>query len=112
MFLKKENRKKAESSPPIKDEDNIAELRKFQDTFETHYRALKVDEELYSTAVVPLILEKLPKELHLTIIRRSKFLEWIVKELLTALTKELNIRDEIRKSASKGSKDVGKKYTQ
>ena len=60
----------------VKDENDIVGLRKFQDTIEVHYRGLRalgVDEETYSAIIVQKIVEKLPKDLHLTIIRGEAF---------------------------------------
>ena len=88
----------------VRDDEDILGLRRFQDTIEVHYRGLKalgVQEEVYSTIVVPLIIEKLPKDLRLNITRGSQFLEWNVKDVLTSLQKELELREEIARTSTK-----------
>ena len=60
-----------------------------------------VQEEVYSTIVVPLIIEKLPKDLRLNITRGWQILEWNVKDLLPSLQKELELREEIARTSSK-----------
>ena len=85
----------------VKDDEDLLGLRKFQDTIEVRYRGLKalgVKEEVYSTIVVPLIIEKLPKDLRLNITRGSRFLEWNVKDVLTSLQKELELSEEIART--------------
>ena len=57
---------------PVYGEKDTTRIRTLYDTVETHYRglvALGVDEETYSSIVVPAILEKLPESLRLTITR-------------------------------------------
>ena len=88
----------------VRDDEDILGLRRFQDTIEVHYRRLKalgVQEEVYSTIAVPLIIEKLQKDLRLNITRGSQFLEWNVKDVLTALQKELELREEIARTSTK-----------
>ena len=75
----------------VRDDEVLLGLRRFQETIEVHYcgnKALGVQDEVYSTIFVPLIIEKLPKDLRLNITRGSQFLEWNVKHLLTSLQKE------------------------
>ena len=51
---------------PVTQEENVSSLRKFYDTVEVHYRGLKalgVDEAVYSTIVVPDLIEKLARNL-------------------------------------------------
>ena len=82
---------------PVTQED-VLSLRKFYDNIEIHYRGLKalgVDEAVYSTIVAPDIIVKLPRNLQLTIIRGSDYLEWNVKDLLIALKKELELQEQI-----------------
>ena len=71
-------------------------LRKLYDACETHYRPLEaqgVNVSTYSSIVVPTIMEKLPEMFRLTITREREFLEWSMKELLEAMTKEIELRE-------------------
>ena len=82
---------------PVYGEKDTTRERTLYDTVETHYRglvALGVDEETYSSIVVPAILEKLPEYLRLTITRGREYLEWSLGEMLEALLKEVELREE------------------
>ena len=82
---------------PVYGEKDTTRERTLYDTVETHYRglvALGVDEETYSSIVVPAILEKLPESLRLTITRGREYLEWSLGEMLEALLKEVELREE------------------
>ena len=53
---------------PVTQGEDVSSLRKFYDTVEIHYRdlrALGVDEAVYSTIVVPDLIEKLPRNIQL-----------------------------------------------
>ena len=81
---------------PIHNEKDAGRLRAMYDNLETHYRGLNamgVEENTYSSIVVPAILEKLPQALRLTLTRGTKYLEWSMKELLQALLKEVELRE-------------------
>ena len=96
---------------PVTQEENILSLRKFYDTIEVHYRglnALGVDKIVYSTISVPDIIKKLPRNLQHTIVRGADYLEWNIKDLLTALKKELELREQIS-GRSNTEKDPKKK---
>ena len=71
-------------------------LRKLYDSCEARNRALKslgVNEESYSTIVVPSILEKMPEQFRLTITRGTSFIERTMQEMLQAFEKELELRE-------------------
>ena len=56
-------------------EDNISRLKFFRDLNETHFHgleALNVNKESYSTFFVPILMEKLPKELRIGMVRSMK----------------------------------------
>ena len=77
--------------PTVFRERDTQRLRKLYDSCEAHSRALKsliVNEESYSTIVVPAILEKMPE-----------------KEMLTAFEKELELREVRDAVATKAERD-------
>ncbi len=84
--------------PPVFNEKNVGKLRELLENVETHYRgldALKVDENSYSSIVVPIILDKIPETVRLNMIRGSKNQkEWNMKEMLQVLDQELDIREQ------------------
>ena len=82
--------------PAFHRERNTHRLWKLYDSCEAHNRALQalgVSEESYSTIVVPTIMEKLPEQFRLAITRGTNFLEWLMKEMLKAYEKELELRE-------------------
>ena len=83
---------------PVFSEDNISRLKFFRDQIETHFRgleALNVNKESYSTFVVPILMEKLPKEFRIGMVRSMKkgMLEWSLDELVSALDEEMEVRE-------------------
>lgn len=82
---------------PVVDAKDIGRLRSLFDTVESHYRGLRalgVDESSYAAIVVPVILQKLPENIRLTITRGNDYLEWTVEEMLEHLLKEVELREE------------------
>ncbi len=100
---------------PVFRERDTQRLRKLYDSCEAHNRALKslgVNEESYSTIVVPAILEKMPEQFRLTITRGTNFVEWTMQEMLNAFEKELELREAHDSVATKTERDqAGKKTT-
>ena len=86
------------NASPVFNEKNIGRLRDLCDGLETHYRALQaigVDEDSYSTIVVPVIMDKIPDAVKLNMIRNiSGHREWVMGDLLRALRTELDIREQ------------------
>eukprot|EP00794_Sanderia_malayensis_P001248 gene1248-biopygen477 len=83
---------------PVFSERNVTKLRLLYDKVETHFRGLEaqeVDQTSYSSIVVPVILDKIPENVRYNMIRSSSsdHLEWNMKEMLTALERELVIRE-------------------
>eukprot|EP00794_Sanderia_malayensis_P011623 gene11623-biopygen9292 len=79
-------------------ERNVTKLRLLYDKVETHFRGLEaqeVDQTSYSSIVVPVILDKIPENVQYNMIRSSSadHLEWNMKEILTALERELVVRE-------------------
>ena len=73
------------AATPTVQEDDVIGLRAAYDQIETHFRALEamgLGMETYSSIVVPLIMEKFPKDVRTNLIRnnRKKLLEWEMKE--------------------------------
>ena len=73
-------------------------LRNFYDDVETHFRglqALGVDQETYSSIIVPVLMDKLPDSVRINMIRfgDSNHLEWDLEQMLDALGKEIEIRE-------------------
>ena len=83
---------------PVFNEDDVMRLRKFRDQIETNFRgleALSVDQGTYSKIVVPVLVEKLPKQLKFSMVRsrRKSVLEWSLDELIAELDMELEVRE-------------------
>ena len=84
--------------PPVFNDRNVTWLRKLLDQIEAHYRgleALKVDMATYSNFVVPLLMEKIPEQMRINMIRFSSrdHLEWSIKEFVQAFEKEIVVRE-------------------
>ena len=84
--------------PPVFNDRNVTWLRKLLDQIEAHYRgleALKVDMATYSNFVVPLLMEKIPDQMRINMIRFSSrhHLEWSIKEFVQAFEKEIVVRE-------------------
>lgn len=82
---------------PLYNDADTPRLRSLYDFAETKYRALQalgVDEETYSAIVVPMVLEKIPDALRLTITRGKQYLEWTLGDLLAALLVEVELRED------------------
>ena len=79
-------------------EKSVNRLRMLHDQIETHFRGLKalgVDKIKYSSIVVPELMEKAPESIKFNMIRGSEksLSSWSLGDLLAALEKELNIRE-------------------
>eukprot|EP00794_Sanderia_malayensis_P001256 gene1256-biopygen483 len=101
---------------PVFSERNVTKLRLLYDKVETHFRGLEaqeVDQTSYSSIVVPVILDKIPENVRYNMIRSSSsdHLEWNMKEMLTALERELVIREShtspFKSSTSSTSQGTG-----
>ena len=82
---------------PVFNESDTARLRGLYDFVETKYRALQalnVDERTYSEIVVPMLLERIPDSIRLTITRGKQYLEWTLKDLLDSLLTEVELRED------------------
>ena len=82
--------------PPVFGDRDIPRLRKLFDDCEAHFwglQALGVDENTYSSVVVPSMMQKLPENFRLTITRGEEFLTWSM-EMLEAFLKELDLRED------------------
>ena len=66
-------------------------MRELFDLIENHHRglqALKVDESSYSSILVPIVMDKIPGPVRLSMIRGSESQSgWKMSEMLTALGK-------------------------
>ena len=74
-------------------ESDTARLRGLYYFVETKYRALQalsVDELTYSEIIVPMLLERIPDSIRLTITQGKQYLEWTLKDLLDSLLTEVN----------------------
>ena len=86
------------SLSPVFSEKNVARLRALHDQIETHFRgleALGVDKYTYSSYVVPLLMEKVPENIRINMIRFSdkEQMEWMLDDMLVALEKEVSVRE-------------------
>ena len=83
--------------PPVYSDRDIPCLRRLFDECESHFRGLKafgVEENTYSTIVVPAIMQKLPESFRLTITRGEEFLTRSMERMLQAFLKELELRED------------------
>lgn len=83
---------------PVFNEDNFSRLRNFRDQVEAHFRgleAMSVDKITYSAIVVPVLMDKLPKQIQLNMVRGvgKTMLEWTLDEFIKALDSELEVRE-------------------
>ena len=83
---------------PVFNEDDVDRLRKFRDQIETNFRgleALSVDQSTYSKIVVPVLMEKLPRQLKFSLVRSRKksILEWNLEDLIAELDIEIEVRE-------------------
>ena len=54
-----------------------------------------VDDDSYSTIIVPVILDKIPEAVKLNMIRSAKgHQEWTMNEMLSALEAEIDVREQ------------------
>ena len=86
---------------PVYSDKDTTSLRTLYNSVETHHRALgalEVDELSYPSIIVPSILDKLPGTVRLTITRGQDHLQWTMKDLLAALEKEVELREECQMS--------------
>ena len=82
---------------PVFNEGDTRSLRSLYDFVETKYRALQaleVDERNYSEIVVPMLLEKIPDAIRLTITRGKDYLEWTLGDMLKELQIEVELRED------------------
>ena len=82
---------------PVFNESDTARLRGLYDFVEAKYRALQplnVDKRTYSEIVVPMLLERIPDSIRLTITREKQYLEWTLKDLLDSLMTEVELRED------------------
>ena len=83
---------------PVFSERHINRSRALHDEIETHFRgleALGVDQKTYSSIIVPSLMEKIPDNVRISMIRAGKrnHLTWTLDELLKLLELELEVRD-------------------
>ena len=83
--------------PPVFNERNATRLRHLYDEIEAHFRSLEAlgaDKDSYSSVVVPVVMEKIPESVRISMIRSDgDFLDWNLEDLLKALAKEVEIRE-------------------
>eukprot|EP00794_Sanderia_malayensis_P021402 gene21402-biopygen17184 len=84
--------------PPVYNEKNVQRLRALHDQIETHFRGLQtigVKETTYSSIVVPVLMEKVPENIRISMIRFNEKdqMDWTLGEMLGALEKEVNVRE-------------------
>ena len=86
--------KKLLSLEKVKDVRNISELRKMFDTIEIQIRSLEnlsVDENMYGSILIPILLEQLPEELNLIINRELNGCQaWNIINVLQILKNEMS----------------------
>ena len=97
-MIKKGHIKDLINAPMVFSERNVSKMRELYDIIETHFRgleALSVEQDSYSTIVVPTLMEKIPEPVRINMLRGTdNFDEWDIEALLQAFRKELNIREQ------------------
>ena len=81
---------------PVFNEDDVTRLRKFRDQIKTNFcglEALSVDQGTDLKIIVPMLVEKLPKQLKFSMVRsqRKSILVWSLDELIAELDLELEV---------------------
>ena len=74
--------------------NNLASLRIFHDTIDSHSRGLSSlgkSEETYGDLFVSIILRELPKKIRQNLVRETATSEWTFSELMSAILKEIRI---------------------
>ena len=83
--------------PAVFNERNSVRLRHLYDDIEVHFRSLEAlgaDKDSYSSVVVPVVMEKIPEPIRISMIRDGRdYLDWNLQDLLKALAKEVDIRE-------------------
>ena len=83
--------------PAVFNERNSVRLRHLYDDIEVHFRSLEAlgaDKDSYSSVVVPVVMEKIPEPIRISMIRDGgDYLDWNLQDLLKALAKEVEIRE-------------------
>ena len=81
--------------PVIYREKNVQRLRNLHDQIETKFRAMEaqgIQQETYSSVVVPVLMAKIPENLRNNMIRFGvNHMEWNLAEILVSLEKELDV---------------------
>ena len=73
-------------------------------------QALKVDEASYSSILVPILMDTIPGQVHLSMIRGSENkATWKMNEMLQALGTELDIREQHVSLFSSGNPSMGER---
>ena len=99
---------------PVASDEDLRCLRQLYDQVDSHVRALQalgIDKDSYGKLLVPLLLEKIPMELHLIISRNIDTSEWDLETLLlTVILKSESISKTPKKQHQnpqfKGRKNI------
>ena len=73
-------------------------MNDFAETKHQVLKALGAEQDTYAAIVVPLLVEKLPEQLRLTITRGEDHHEWDLEQLLQTLGHEVELREEYNKN--------------
>ena len=96
MLIKRTHVQEMLNVQPLYSARDCGRLRAMYDKIETHYHgleALGIDKATYSDIVVPAILEKIPEIVRLTITHYHSHSEWSMNNVLTAIEKEIELRE-------------------
>ena len=86
--------------------NTLNSLRTFHDTINSHSRGLSSlgkSEDTYGDLLVPIILNKLPKETRQNLARDTATAEWTFSQLMAAILKEITILEASSSSSSSSS---------
>ena len=93
-------------------ERDATKLRRLYDFVESRFRsleALKVGQGLYTTFVVPSLLEKLPGSLRITMTRGNEHHDWDMEQFLKRLGDETELREEYQRKPVKENRERPRK---
>ena len=83
--------------PRITSTGEVKRLRSLYDTVESHVRGLQgmdISPEMYSSFLMPILMQKLPDEFRIAITRNLETETWNLEDILKEFRKELQLREQ------------------
>ena len=85
----------------VSNSQNVRALRRLFDTISSHVRSLaslNVKEETYGNLLCPILINKIPPDLQLTVSRKVPEAEWELKTLMSTIEEEIIARERLGQS--------------